>query len=262
MCSPEEFSCRNEGGADREQANRRAFLQRAGVSAMVAIGVAAMGTSPLRAMAGDMGPSGVPKPENVVSPKVALKRLMEGNARYVHGLTRRHEFLRERERLTGGQNPYAAILSCSDSRVSPEYAFDSARGDLFVSRVAGNVVNNDITASLEYAVAALHVPVILVLGHEKCGAVDAAVKVVTKGESYPGKIQSLAQKMRPAVEEAVAGPGEVLHAAIVQNVRDGMKLLRAQSTIICSAEKAGKLKVVGGVYRLSTGKVELLDLAA
>src|SRR5438477_7656152 len=98
-----------------------------------------------------------PKPQNVLSPDAALKRLKDGNERYVEGVAKRHDFRHEREALTGGQNPYAAILSCADSRIAPEYAFDSGRGDLFVCRVAGNFANDDTVASMEYAVAALSV---------------------------------------------------------------------------------------------------------
>ena len=90
-----------------------------------------------------------PKPQNVLSPDAALKRLMEGNERYVNGTSRRHDFKREREALVGGQNPFAAVLSCADSRIAPEYAFDSARGDLFVCRVAGNFANDEMVASME-----------------------------------------------------------------------------------------------------------------
>ena len=90
-----------------------------------------------------------PKPQNVLSPYAALKRLMEGNERYVNGTSRRHDFKREREALVGGQNPFAAVLSCADSRIAPEYAFDSARGDLFVCRVAGNFANDEMVASME-----------------------------------------------------------------------------------------------------------------
>lgn len=105
-----------------------------------------------------------PKPENQLSPDAALKRLLKGNERYVEGVMARHDFKREREALVGGQNPYAAVLSCADSRIAPEYAFDSSRGDLFVCRAAGNFGSDEMTASLEYAVAALGTPLILVLG--------------------------------------------------------------------------------------------------
>ena len=107
-----------------------------------------------------------PKPQNVLTPAASLERLLKGNARYVEGVSLRHDFKHEREALAGGQNPFAAILSCADSRIAPEYAFDSGRGDLFVCRVAGNFANNETVASLEYAVAVLGTPLILVLGHD------------------------------------------------------------------------------------------------
>ncbi|WP_246178539.1 carbonic anhydrase [Pandoraea horticolens] len=184
---------------------------------------------------------------------------MEGNARYVSGLTRRHDFAHEREALNGGQNPYAAVLGCADSRIAPEYAFDSARGDLFVTRVAGNFINDDVLGSLEYAVAELKVPIIVVLGHDKCGAVDAAVKVATKGATYPGRIQSLATAILPSVNKIKGEATDLLGAAIAQNVRDSVVNLQTQSAIIQEAEKAGKLRIVGGVYRLGTGKIDLID---
>ena len=115
----------------------------------------------------------LPKPQNVLSPDASLNRLLEGNSRYVKEVTLRHDFKHEREALAGGHNPYAAVLSCADSRIAPEYAFVSGRGDLFVCRVAGNFASDELIASLEYAVAVLATPLILVLGHDSCGAVDA-----------------------------------------------------------------------------------------
>ena len=129
-----------------------------------------------------------PKPQNVLSPDAALKRLMQGNARYVDGTSRRHDFKHEREALVGGQNPFAAVLSCADSRIAPEYAFDSARGDLFVCRVAGNFANDETVASMEYGVAVLGTPMILVLGHDSCGAVDATIKSLKDDKPLPGHI--------------------------------------------------------------------------
>ncbi len=132
-----------------------------------------------------------PKPQNVVSPDEALDLLKAGNARYVAGVARRHDFKHEREPLTLGQNPYAAILSCADSRIAPEYAFDAARGDLFVCRVAGNFANDESIASFEYAVSVLYTPLIMVLGHDACGAVDATIKSLKTNETLPGHLPSL-----------------------------------------------------------------------
>jgi carbonic anhydrase len=200
----------------------------------------------------------VPKPQNVLDPDAALARLAEGNARYVSGVTRPHDFMAERPALALGQNPYAAVLGCADSRVAPEYAFDCSRGDLFVARVAGNFANDDMVGSLEYAVAVLAVPVILVLGHEKCGAVDAAIKAVTQSARYPGRIPSLVSAIAPSVEKVRNGPGDLQAAATEQNVRDTMAALAAHSDIIGQAVRAGKLRIAGGIYRLETGRVEFL----
>src|SRR5215468_7541812 len=157
-----------------------------------------------------------PKPENVLSPEAALKRLLRGNERYVEGLAQRHDFKREREALVGGQNPYAAVLSCADSRIAPEYAFDSGRGDLFVCRVAGNFANDDTVASLEYGVAVLNSPLILVLGHDSCGAVDATIKSLKDNTTLPGHLPSLVNALAPAVKATKDKPGDPLANATRQ----------------------------------------------
>src|SRR3984893_13311910 len=138
-----------------------------------------------------------PKPQNVLSPEASLERLLKGNQRSVGGLSRRHDFKHEREVLTGGQNPYAGILSCADSRIAPEYAFDSGRGDLFVCRVAGNFANHETIASLEYGAAVSVIPLILVLAHDSCGAVDAAIKSVRDDKPLPGHMPSLVTAIAP-----------------------------------------------------------------
>jgi carbonic anhydrase len=127
-----------------------------------------------------------------------------------------------------------------------------------VARVAGNFANDDMLGSLEYAVAVLGVPLILVLGHEKCGAVDAAIKAVTKSARYPGSIPSLVSAIAPSVEKVRGVPGDLLAAATEQNVRDNMAALAARSAIVRDAARAGKLKIAGGLYRLETGRVDFL----
>ncbi|OAF15106.1 carbonic anhydrase [Bradyrhizobium neotropicale] len=199
-----------------------------------------------------------PKPQNVLSPDGALKRLMEGNARYVDGVSRRHDFKHEREALVGGQNPFAAVLSCADSRIAPEYAFDTGRGDLFVCRVAGNFAGDETVASLEYAVAVLGAPLILVLGHDSCGAVDATLKALKDGKQPPGHIPSLVDAIAPAAKAAMQQGGEVLDKAIRQNVIDNVAKLKSAAPILNAAVEQGKLKVVGGIYRLTTGTVDLI----
>src|ERR1700731_1986221 len=161
-----------------------------------------------------------PKPQNVISPDASLERLLKGNQRYVEGLSRRHDFKHEREALSGGQNPFAGILSCADSRIAPEYAFDSGRGDLFVCRLAGNFANDDSVASLEYGVAVLGVPLILVLGHDACGAVDAAIKSLRDDKPLPGHMPSLVTAIAPAVKAATQQTSFPLGNAIRLNVVD------------------------------------------
>lgn len=199
-----------------------------------------------------------PKPENVISPDASLKRLMDGNARYVDGVARRHDFKHEREALAGGQNPYAGILSCADSRIAPEYAFDSARGDLFVCRLAGNFANDDSIASLEYGVAVLGVPLILVLGHDACGAVDAAIKSLKDNTTLPGHLPSLVSALTPAVKAVSGKGGDVLGNAIRQNVVDNVAKLKSATPILSAAVEQNKLKIVGGIYRLKDGKVDMV----
>jgi len=199
-----------------------------------------------------------PKPENVISPDASLKRLMDGNARYVDGVARRHDFKHEREALSGGQNPYAGILSCADSRIAPEYAFDSGRGDLFVCRLAGNFANDDSVASLEYGVAVLGVPLILVLGHDACGAVDATIKSLKDDKPLPGHLPSLVAALTPAVKAVSGKGGDALGNAIRQNVIDNVAKLKAATPILSAAVEQSKLKVVGGIYRLKDGRVDMV----
>lgn len=199
-----------------------------------------------------------PKPQNVVSPDAALTLLKAGNARYVEGVMKRHDFKAEREPLTMGQNPYAAILSCADSRVAPELAFDSGRGDLFVCRVAGNFANDDIVASFEYAVAELKTPLIMVLGHGACGAVSATIKSLTDKTTLPGHLPSLVNGLAAAVRESEGRPGDLLDNAITQNVIDNVQKLKGASPILSAQVEQGKLRVVGAVYRLADGRVDIV----
>ena len=194
----------DKSAADAEaSASRRRFLKFAGAAAF---GLALPGSG--------LAQKAPPKPDNIVSPDAALKLLTTGNRRYVDGVSRRHDFKREREPLTKGQNPYAGILSCADSRIAPEYAFDSARGDLFVCRVAGNFANDDVIASFEYAIAVLNTPLLMVLGHKSCGAVDAAIKSIKDGTTLPGHLPSLVSAVGPAVKAVDGKSGDMLDNAI------------------------------------------------
>jgi carbonic anhydrase len=205
------------------------------------------------------GPKAPPKKENVLTPDAALARLVKGNERYVDGVSRRHDFRHEREALVGGQNPFAGILSCADSRIAPEYAFDTGRGDLFVCRVAGNFLSTDMLASFEYAVQVLNTPLLMVLGHRACGAIDATIKSIRDGATLPGHLPALVEALSPAVKAVEGKPGEALDNAIKENVRLNVEKLKAATPIIEMAVSEKKVRVVGGVYNLEDGHVDLLS---
>jgi carbonic anhydrase len=227
---------------------RRSILKLAAAAAGVAI-------APRAFAANDMAP---PKPENVLSPDDALDRLMKGNSRYVDGVSKRHDFKTEREALSSGQNPFAAVLSCADSRIAPEYCFDTARGDLFVCRIAGNFASDEMVASLEYAVQVLNTPLILVLGHDSCGAVSATIKSVKDGTTLPGHLPSLVAAIKPAVDAVQGQSGDMLANAIRRNVVLNVEKLKSAAPILKSFADDRKIKIVGGVYNLKTGRVEIV----
>ena len=241
--------CHLQNLAHRPHSSRRAVL---GFFAASTIGLA------LGSAAGAKERKPPPKPDNVLSPDAALERLRQGNRRYVEGVSKRHDFKHEREALAGGQNPYAGILSCADSRIAPEYAFDSARGDLFVCRVAGNFANTESIASLEYGVAILKTPLILVLGHDSCGAVDATIKSLRDNTTLPGQMPSLVAGLAAAVKTASQLPGDLLGNAIKQNVIDTVARLKSATPILSAAVEQRKLKVAGGIYRLRDGQVDMV----
>ncbi len=211
------------------------------------------------AMAKDRKATLSPKPGNVVTPEQALERLKEGNKRYVQGVAKRHDFVAEREALVGGQNPYAGILSCANSRIAPEFAFDSSRGDLFVVRVAGNFLNPDNLASFEYAVEALKTPLIMVLGHDACGAVSATIASIKDKTTLPGHLPSLVASLAPAVNAVANLPGDLLENATRENVRRNMEALKTATPILSAAVNEKRLQIVGGIYRLASGEVQLLS---
>ena len=231
---------------------RRSILKLAAVAAATTIAPRAFAA---KAAAKAKAP---PKPENVLSPDAALDRLMKGNTRYVDGVSRRHDFKHEREALSLGQNPFAAVLSCADSRIAPEYCFDAARGDLFVCRVAGNFAGDEMVASLEYAVQVLNTPLILVLGHDSCGAVDATIKSLKDGTTLPGHLPALVAAIRPAVEAVQGQGGDLLSNAIHRNVELNVEKLQTAAPILNSFVGDKKVRVVGGIYKLKSGQVELL----
>ncbi len=242
--------CSGVPHVDPPMVARRGFLK---LASGAAVGFAVAG----RAFAEEVKQP--PKPENVVSPDEALERLMSGNRRYVEGVARRHDFKAEREALSAGQNPFAGILSCADSRIAPEYAFDTGRGDLFVVRVAGNFAAPDGIASFEYAVQVLGTPLIMVLGHEACGAVSATIQSVRDGATLPGHLPALVSSISPAVKAVLDKPGDALPNAIKQNVLLNVEKLRTADPIISKAVEDKKIRVVGAVYNLANGRIELVS---
>jgi carbonic anhydrase len=196
---------------------------------------------------------------NAIAPEAALERLMQGNARYAANAPEQRDFSAGRAARTSAQYPIAAILSCADSRVSPELVFDQGPGDLFVVRLAGNFVDDDGLASLEYAVKFLGAPIVMVLGHTNCGAVAAAVKVVMERAVLPGHLPELIKSIEPAVIAAHdRHPSDLVAAAIEENVKLNVTRMKDDEPILSEALAAKKIAAVGGVYDIATGKVSLL----
>ena len=241
------------GDAQHEaQLSRRDFLRTGALAALVPW---SMGT----AIAAAPPTPGTPPPQNAIAPADALKRVLDGNARYAANTPNERDFSSGRAARVQGQYPIAAILSCADSRVAPELAFDQGPGDLFVVRVAGNVVNPDLLASLEYGVQFLGVPLIMVLGHTGCGAVDAAIKVLKTKAVLPGHLPELITAIKPAVIVAEkTQAGNLLDNAITENVRRQVARLKSSAPVVQKLYAGKKIDIVGGVYDLATGKIALV----
>jgi carbonic anhydrase len=191
--------------------------------------------------------------QTTLSSDTALQALIDGNQRFAEGrMTSFDEDLRVLKANTvEKQEPFAAVLSCADSRVPVELIFDQSIGHIFVTRVAGNIATSAMIASLEYGVAVLGTKAILVLGHANCGAVKAAIDAKTA----PGQISALYPYIRPAVDQA----GSNLEGAIKANAKIQAALLRQSSPVLAEHIKQNSLKVVAGYYELASGKVTLLD---
>ena len=191
--------------------------------------------------------------QTTLSPEAALQQLIDGNRRFVEGrLTSFSEDLDIlKAKTVDKQEPFAAVLSCADSRVPVELIFDQSIGHVFVTRVAGNVATSAIIASLEYGVAVLGTKAIMVLGHANCGAVKASIEA----KAVPGQISALYPYIRPAVDQA----GSNLEAAIKANAKIQAGLLRQSSPVLADHIKENQLKIVAGYYDLSSGNVISLD---
>lgn len=204
----------------------------------IALGVAALGAQ-----------------DPVLSPAGVLKELKAGNdhhasKKYKHP----HQTAARQRELAAGQHPHATILSCADSRVAPEIVLDQGLGDLFDVRVAGNVAGEAELASIEYAVAHLHTPLVVVMGHQKCGAVTAASE---SGEAE-GHLPALLAMIRPAIERARPQPGDLIDNAVRINVENVVRQLRASTPLLSGFVERGQLMIVGAVYSLDTGRIDWL----
>lgn len=233
--------------------SRRNFLKISGVGAVAATSLNLGGIlSTPEAYADETA-----RPQNADE---ALQAIKEGNKRFVNSMKKGPGRSEERRRYVAkGQNPFVAILACADSRVAPEIIFDQGIGDLFVVRVAGNIVNPTnygIQGSLEFGVLALGAPLIVVLGHSECGAVAGSISALQKGTEFPGSINDIVQTIKPAVDKAEGEKGDLLHNATIANVQLGVEKLKNSDPVISDLVKKGKVKVVGGNYDLKSGEVK------
>lgn len=194
----------------------------------------------------------------VMSGAAALTKLLDGNQRFSKGQPEHpNQSTDRRTQLANGQHPFATVLGCSDSRVAPELVFDQGLGDLFVVRVAGNVADTVAIESIDYSVKHLGVRLIMVLGHDKCGAVTAAVI----GHAEQGELAAILRQLRPAVEASKDMPGDKIDNAIRENVILTVRKL-STSKELAGMVKSGQLKIVGGIYHLTSGQVEMLQTAS
>jgi carbonic anhydrase len=196
------------------------------------------------------------KEQTKPGPDGVLAELKAGNEHHAtHKYQHPHESISRQLELVTGQHPQAQVLSCADSRVPPEIIFDQGLGDLFVVRVAGNVASDTELGSLEYGAEHLHIPLLIVLGHESCGAVTAAVE----GGEAESHISALMNLIKPAVDKTRGTAGDPVDNAVRMNVRMVVQQLRSSTPVLSGLVGRGKLKIVGGVYSLKTGLVTWLD---
>ena len=238
--------CRDGAHGSGFQAGRRGLLG-------MAAGAALLGAAPRRGFAAD-------PVKQTVTPDEALQRMKDGNEKFQLEAPFLVEQGRQRRiELARGQSPFCILVGCSDSRVPPELLFGRGLGELFIVRNAGNTVDTAALGSVEYGVGVLGVPLIVVLSHESCGAVSAAVDVVKNNATFPGVIGEMIQPIIPAVLAVRDQPGDMLDNAVRSNARRVAARLKSQSPVIQSALAAGKLKVVASYYALKEGHVTWME---
>jgi carbonic anhydrase len=193
-----------------------------------------------------------------ITPDQAVTQLLTGNRRYVEGRSQAPPSSAERIELASGQSPFAVILGCSDSRVPIETVFDQLPGNLFVIRLAGHVVTDEVLATIEYGIAVLGSMLVLVLGHTSCGAVQAAIAHVDGAPELPGHMQRLVDAIAPAVRRVPSQEHDRWTSAVGLHASETATLLEERSTVIADAAGAGRLRVAAAIYDLHTGAVSLL----
>ncbi len=224
---------------------RRQLLQLAGSSILMSVGGAIVSQA-----------SAVAEQKfETISPDTALERLLDGNKRFIQQKSQHpHQSKTRLEEVAQVQHPFATILSCADSRVSGEILFDQGIGDLFDIRIAGNIITPEALGSIEYAAVKLSCPLVMVLGHERCGAVTAAVK----GEPLPGQMSAFVKGIKPAIRDIKGFSEEAVEKAVVENVKYQVYKMRQYSRLLSQLVDASKLKIVGGRYDLDTGEVIMI----
>ncbi|MFD9406053.1 carbonic anhydrase [Streptomyces sp. NPDC059989] len=232
--------------------HRRALLSGGLGAAVVALAGCSASTAP-------KSPNRAPEPRPA-TPKAAFARLMEGNERWVSGKLEHPDRDPDRRKLVAeAQDPYGVVLSCIDSRVAPELLFDTGLGDLYVLRTGGQAVGPVVVGSVEYGPVTGGTPLILVLGHQRCGAIEAAYDAARAGKALPGNLEAIGKALRPAYEQTVKAPGaDPVDTMIRNQVKLTADDLRANADLAPLVKKGG-LGVVGAYYSLDTGEVEVLS---
>jgi carbonic anhydrase len=191
--------------------------------------------------------------ETLQTADAALKKLIDGNRRFISGSTSHpHQDRKRLQDVISGQNPFAIILGCSDSRVPPEVIFDQGIGDLFIIRTAGHVVDDVVLGSIEYAVDHLGVPLLIVLGHQNCGAVQASIQ----SSSAPAHMSKLTSYISPVIKSAAGQNDDLMHSAVIANVRYTVDLLKQNEPLLAASIRNGKLKIYGSVLNFENGVVD------
>jgi carbonic anhydrase len=227
---------------------RRELFRFAGLGAAAALGLAGL---PARAATG---------PKTDLTPDQALKVLREGNEKFLtDGPFRAAQGRERRIEIARAQVPFAVLVSCSDSRVPPELLFGRGLGELFIVRNAGNTIDTTALGSIEYGVLQLGCPLVVVLGHERCGAVEAAVAVVKDNAKFPGSIGQMIEPIIPAVLDVRHESGDLVENSVRANVRRVTQRLRQSEAVLLEPIRSGKLKIVGARYDLDDGDVDFFD---